>query len=152
MEGDQEAQEAQIREEFDNWIEQKKYLHFRDRSPRIRIGEVWWCSVGYNVGVEINGKGSTYIRPVVIYKVLGRYSFLGIPLTSQPKHGTWYAEFTFKNRAQYAALCSMRAMSKARLFKKYGELSKGDYLGIINALRRLYIDENIELIRTEGVV
>lgn len=131
----------EVEAEFDTWIEQKKYLHFRNRNPGIRNGEVWWCGVGKNVGVEINGKGAVFTRPVIIYKALGKNSFLGIPLTSQQKFGPWYALLEFKNRVQYAALCSARVMSRSRLYRKYGELSNMDYAKVIEAFKSLFVDE-----------
>ena len=30
--------------------------------------EIWWCSVGINVGVEVNGKNSKFERPVLVLK------------------------------------------------------------------------------------
>ena len=38
---------------FDEWINLKEKLHFNAKAPRISEGEVWWCSFGENVGVEI---------------------------------------------------------------------------------------------------
>ena len=80
---------------FEEWIELKSGLHFNARCPRIHEGEVWWCSFGENVGVEINGKSSRFTRPVVIMKKLSKFGFMGVPLTSQEKTGSWYARFGF---------------------------------------------------------
>lgn len=52
--------------------------------------EVWWCSIGMNIGVEIYGKGKKFTRPVLIFRKFNKDSFLGIPFTSQPKDGIWY--------------------------------------------------------------
>ena len=78
---------------FWEWIEVKEDLHFNARVPRISEGEVWWCSFGENVGIEINGKSSTFTRPVLIMKKLSSLGFMGIPLTSQKKSGSWYIGF-----------------------------------------------------------
>ena len=90
---------------FDEWMGLKEKLHFNARMPRISEGEVWWCSLGENVGIEINGKSKRFTRPILIMKKLGRKGFMGIPLTSQPKEGTWYAKFTFMDKDQFAAVC-----------------------------------------------
>lgn len=67
---------------FDDWIEVKSDLHETAVVRRIKEGEIWWCAIGENVGVEINGKSKTFARPVLILRKLGKYSFMSIPLTS----------------------------------------------------------------------
>ncbi len=42
---------------FQDWIKVKEGLHEGDALRTIKEGEIWWCGVGENVGVEINGKG-----------------------------------------------------------------------------------------------
>lgn len=103
----------------------------------IKEGEVWWCGVGENVGVEINGKDSYFARPVVILKKLSRYNFIGIPLTSQLHSGTWYVTFMFNERTQVAIVAQVRNFSVARLYRKMGELPECDFALIKNGLRSL---------------
>ena len=67
---------------FDKWNRLKTNLHNDAKLPKIDEGDIWWCSVGENVGVEINGKSDFFSRPVLVLKKLSRYGFLGIPLTS----------------------------------------------------------------------
>lgn len=107
---------------FDEWIGVKKQLHTENRNPYIHMGEIWWCGCGQNVGIEINGKGQRFARPILILKKISHSGFMGIPLTSQPKTGPWYYEFRFKNRKQYAALCQARVISTARLYRKMGKV------------------------------
>jgi hypothetical protein len=61
---------------------QKSHL-FKER-------EVWWCSIGLNVGDEEFGKGVQFARPVLVFKKLSANLFLGLPLSGQPKEGGWY--------------------------------------------------------------
>lgn len=58
--------------------------------PHFNEGEIWWCSLGENVGTEINGKGLHFTRPMVILIKLDEKSFIGVPLTSKIKKGSWY--------------------------------------------------------------
>lgn len=53
---------------FDEWNEVKKNTHSFGRVPAIKKGEIWWCAMGENVGVEINGKSEVFSRPVLIFK------------------------------------------------------------------------------------
>ena len=123
---------------FEEWIELKEALHFNGKKPRIKEGEVWWCSFGENVGVEINGKSARFTRPVFVMKKLSNMGFMGIPLTSQVKTGSWYAEFEFLGKKEYAALCQARVMSVSRLHSKLGELPKSDQEIIKTAFISLY--------------
>lgn len=123
---------------FDEWNGTKKDLHFEGTFRTVKEGEVWWCAIGENVGVEINGKSETFARPVVILKKLSRYGFMGVPLTSQPHEGSWYATFEFKGKKQVAVLAQARVLSVFRLYKKMGTLPNSDYMIVKNGFRRLY--------------
>lgn len=112
-----------------------------DRLRTIHEGEVWWCAMGENVGVEINGKNEVFSRPVLVFKKLSRYGFMGIPLTSQKHNGNWYAPFIFQRKMQYAALAQARVMSTARLYKKMGMLTESDFRAVKDGFTNLYIAE-----------
>lgn len=119
---------------FEEWIGLKEKLHFGGSMPKIKEGDIWWCSCGENVGVEINGKNKLFSRPVFIYKKLSRFGFIGIPLTSQDKSGSWYVKFDFKGREQTAVLSQIRMLSVSRLSSRMGELDMADIDKIKRAL------------------
>ena len=123
---------------FDDWIDLKKKLHYNAKKPRILEGEIWWCSFGENVGVEINGKSARFTRPVLIMKKLSGLGFMGIPLTSQSKTGSWYAKFVFLGKDEYAALCQARVMSVSRLHSRIGRVPESDLEKVKDAFIRLY--------------
>lgn len=123
---------------FEEWIELKGRLHFGAKSPRIREGEIWWCSFGENVGVEINGKSERFTRPVLIMRKLSKFGFMGIPLTSQEKSGSWYAEFEFLGKKEFAAVCQARVMSVSRLHSKIGQIPQTDLETVKKAFHELY--------------
>ncbi len=123
---------------FDSWVKLKERLHFGASAPRISDGDVWWCGCGENVGVEINGKGSRFSRPVLVMKKLGYRGFMGIPLTTQEKTGPWYVSFTFLGRVQFAAISQARVMSTSRLFTRIGQVPDTDLVIVKNAFLKLY--------------
>jgi len=47
-----------------------------------------------NIGDEVYGKGEYFSRPVLVYKKLTNTTFLGLPITTREKTGSWYVEFT----------------------------------------------------------
>ena len=125
-------------DDFDDWIEIKKKVHTLGKIPTINEGEIWWCAMGRNVGVEINGKSERFSRPILILKKLSKLGFLGVPLTSQDKVGSWYAGFEFQGKRETAALCQIRVVSVSRLYKKIGRVPKSDLAIVKNAFLKLY--------------
>ena len=120
------------------WFKVKLRLKTNQVYRSISEGEVWWCSVGENIGIEINGKSEDFTRPVLVLNKLSRLGFLGVPLTSQRHLGNWYVPFVFKNKQQYAVLAQIRVLSINRLHEKMGEVSKADFDFIKNGFRKLY--------------
>lgn len=127
-----------MNKDFDSWNELKKGLDLYDVFLPIKEGEVWWCSIGMNIGIEMCGKGQEFSRPVVVLKKLSRFGFYGVPLTSQFHEGSWFVEFEFKNRKQYASLAQVRIFSTNRLTNRMGTLPMSDYLKIKGSYLRLY--------------
>lgn len=75
---------------FAEWIVAKSDLHDKAVVSNIKEGDIYWCVIGENVGMEINGKSETFTHPVVILKKLSKLGFMGILLTSQFHNGSWY--------------------------------------------------------------
>jgi mRNA interferase MazF len=124
---------------FLEWIGLKEKLNNNDHKPPLfKEGEIWWCAIGENVGVEVNGKGKQFSRPVYIYKKLSANGFLGIPLSTALKVGTWYSEITFQERKILANLAQCRVFSYLRMYEKMGTLDETDILKIKNEFLRLY--------------
>lgn len=130
--------EEEFIKDFDGWIELKKDMNELGKLPTINEGEVWWCGVGTNVGVEISGKGKRYSRPVLVLKKLSKFGFMAIPLTSKPKKGSWYVSFEFQEKAQTAVVGQARVVSASRLYGKMGELPKSDFNKVKAGFLNLY--------------
>lgn len=137
--------------QFDEWNKTKKNIQRRGKTPSIKEGEIWWFADGKNVGVEINGKGTGFARPVLILTKFGRLSFLGIPLTTKKHEGSWYAEQDFKGKKCYAALHQAKALSVHRLYGKMGELPEDDLTLIRQTFLELHI-KNFPRPLSRGVV
>ena len=52
--------------DFYAWNEKKICLDQSKKYRHPREQEIWWCSIGLNVGTEIYGKGEDFARPVLI--------------------------------------------------------------------------------------
>lgn len=124
---------------FLEWIKLKEKLHLKEHKPPLfNDGEVWWCAMGENVGIEINGKGVAFSRPVYVYKKLSREGFLGIPLSTSLKKGTWYVEVSFQGRNSVANLAQCRVFSFQRMYEKMGALDDSDRGRIKDGFIALY--------------
>ncbi len=59
-----------IVKKFLEWIRLKEKLHENNaKIPLFKEGEVWWCAIGENVGIEMNGKSKKFSRPEDIKKI-----------------------------------------------------------------------------------
>lgn len=104
--------------DLDIWNEQKKKLQGTLKLPTFKQWEIWWCSIGKNVGREVYGKWTSFARPVYIFKKVSKEMFLGIPLTSQEKTGSWWYKIETHDKTRYAVLPQIRLLSANRL-KEY---------------------------------
>ena len=112
---------------FLEWIGLKEKLHNKEHKPPLfKEGEVWWCYWGENIGGEINGKKEQFTRPVFILKKYDKYSFLGLPLSTKIKIGTWYVNINFAGIDQTISLSQGRVFDHKRLKEKVGEMSESD--------------------------
>jgi mRNA-degrading endonuclease toxin of MazEF toxin-antitoxin module len=114
------------------WV--KRDLHdFEHTPPLFKEGEVWWCRVGENIGVEINGKGDEFTRPTLIFRKYDRYSFLGLPLSTKIKIGSWYEQVNFKGCIQTVTLVQGKTLDYKRLKEKMGQLKNDEFKHVIDS-------------------
>ena len=124
---------------FLEWIGLKEKLHINsEKMVYFNEREVWWCAIGENIGVEINGKGDMFSRPVLVYKKLSRSGFLAIPLSTQMKEGSWYIWVKLKEKDSSINLAQIRITSTARLYDKMGEVNVEDFRKVKSGFLRLY--------------
>lgn len=123
--------------DFVNWHALKEQLQDRQEMPTFQEQEIWWCSIGLNIGYEQDGKHIAYHRPVLIVRKFSRHLFLGVPLTTKMKDIPHYHPFTFKEQEQCAILMQVRSWSAKRLNRKMGKLPDPDFCAIRDALRAM---------------
>lgn len=102
---------------FNEWNEVKKDVDQRKSDKKIVIGKIYWCNVGVNVGREVYGKGSKFVRPVLVLNVLPNKTFLGVPLSSQTKNKAGFMFHKFedsKQNTQVALLAQTRMFDVRR--------------------------------------
>lgn len=126
--------------DFSNWIKLKEKLHkSTHQSPYFKEREIWWCSIGENIGNEINGKNEHFSRPILVVRKLDKYSFLGIPLTSNKKVGSWYVSITHGKNTSTAVVSQIRHFDYKRLDKIMATLDEADFDRVMLALSAFII-------------
>ena len=114
---------------FDNykkWIDKKFKISTLERVHQIHEGEVYWCSLGLNIGDEENGKGEDFRRPVVIIRKFNKNIFLGVPLSTKIKDNKYYIKIKLKDVTQSAMISQIKTIDTKRIDEKVGYISKAD--------------------------
>ena len=126
---------------FLEWIKIKNRLHHQDYNPpEFSEGEVWWCSVGENVGVEISGKNELFSRPVFIFKKLSKKLFLGLPTSTQiQKVKIWFVPITIKDTQTFVLLSQARVFDSKRLIRRIGMVESESIWKVRRAFVRLFL-------------
>lgn len=126
-----------VKKDFDKWNEKKKILEDKEDEYLFKTGDIWWCSVGLNIAQESCGKGETFRSPVLVLKKLSRQGFIGIPLSTQKKEGTWFAPITIMGEVQYVLLHQIRMFSANRFQRRLTTLDDKDFAKVKEKLEVL---------------
>lgn len=113
--------------DFHAWNELKIQIDLKEDDQRLffKDAEVWWVSIGLNIGFEINGKNEKFVRPVVVVKKYNKFSFLALPLGTVKKENK-YIVFVgnVSGKDAYANLSQLRNVDSKRLVSKLGFVDK----------------------------
>ncbi|OGD69732.1 hypothetical protein A3I18_01855 [Candidatus Campbellbacteria bacterium RIFCSPLOWO2_02_FULL_35_11] len=121
---------------FDEWNKRKKEIDFKQKTILPKKREVWWISVGLNIGVEEDGKNNEFERPVLVIKTFNRQCFLGIPITSADKNNKKYYFPINHNKNEYFLILSqIRLFSTKRLSRKIYNIESDVFKKIKDELR-----------------
>lgn len=99
-----------------------------DREVFFREKEVWWTSIGCNIGFEEDGKGRDFLRPVLVLYKFNSMFFYGVSLSTTKKTGKYY--LYLEGRKDTALLSQMRALDAHRLKYIDGWLGEEDFRAI----------------------
>ena len=124
---------------FSGWINKKTDLDSKThRPPYVSEGDIWWASLGENVGSEVNGKSDLFSRPVIIYRKLAHGFYFVIPTSTKDKKGSWYVPYLQQEVANVACLHQARAIDHRRILSKLGTLDDTDFMKIKTGFMELY--------------
>jgi len=113
---------------YDQWNENKKTICANDTLIKFQQFHIVFMKMGVNIGFEQDGKGSEYLRPVLVYKKFNNRVFLGIPLTSIAKSDKFHFEFEYKKHKKSYAILSQIKLFDIKRAKYYdGKISKKQF-------------------------
>lgn len=105
--------------DFDTWNENKKLIHTKNENKLYHNREIWWCSLGVNVGFEQDGDDIKHERPILILKGLSRNTCLVIPLTTSLNRHKMRIYLGLVDGKQASALLSqIRVIDTKRLINR----------------------------------
>jgi len=61
--------------DYKKWHTKKSLIETRNDRLYFHEREIWWCSLGHNVGFEQDGKGVDFARPILVFKKFNKEVF-----------------------------------------------------------------------------
>lgn len=129
---------------FDEW--NKKKINLDKMCPKnIKLGRIYWVSIGKNIGAEVYGKSANFIRPVLVLKIFylyGNTTFLGVPISSKVASKSGFMFYKFKDtkeRPQVALLTQIRLFDTRRKVSEFdANIKNNDFLALKEKIKDLF--------------
>lgn len=123
-----------MEKDFDRWNNFKKYIDKDKNLVDFLERDIWWCSVGVNVGREQQSQTENFSRPVVIIKRFTPDIFLAVPLTTQIKKDRFRICIKIGEIQNDALILHMRSYDRKRLIRKVCMLPDKEFKKITKAI------------------
>lgn len=125
--------------DFSHWVVVKRALNAIEIPVPFCEREVWWASLGENIGFELDGKSFDYSRPIVILRVFSRNNLFFVPLTTAKEDRIKPFLFdvgeVIPGRQSKASLSHTSSMDARRLLTKIGMLEENLYNNLKDAVK-----------------
>ncbi len=122
---------------FDEWNQNKKMVQ-QKVGKFYHARDIWWCSLGVNVGYEHDGEGLQFERPILILRGLGKGTCLAVPLTtSDSKHPMRIPLGNIDGKPASAVISQIRVIDTRRLINKICYLDEVVYETTRKAVRNM---------------
>lgn len=104
---------------FNEWNLEKQLLEkVLEESKSFHEKEIWWSSIGINLGDEQDGKNSLFERPVLVVKKFNKKLAWVLPLSTKEKNGAYYHFLEYDGRKFTVLLSQLRLLSSKR-FRRF---------------------------------
>ncbi|MEK7172967.1 MAG: type II toxin-antitoxin system PemK/MazF family toxin [Patescibacteria group bacterium] len=124
---------------FVTWTKLKIRLHLKPDEHRVYFSEreIWWSSLGVNIGYEQDGKNDNFERPILILKKFSRDILWALPMTSKNRTGEYYHQFKREGEQYSIILSQLRLISSKRLLRKIGMIAEDEFEIIREKVKKL---------------
>jgi len=117
--------------DFDRWNDKKKITNENFPVVGVHEREIWWVTLGLNVGIETDGKHSEFKRPVLVIKRFNTEMVWILPMTSQIKSSIFFEKFDLQDSSYYVSLSQIKTLSTRRFLRKVGMIQRDDFMRIL---------------------
>jgi len=122
--------------DFDSWNEIKKKVNAKEQANLCSEREIWWTSLGLNIGNEQDGNGNNYERPVVVLRNINNVTCFIVPLTTSPTNNADRISLgKIRGKKSWAAISQLRVIDTRRLNNRIGKVDKDLFETIRKALK-----------------
>ncbi|OHB05419.1 MAG: hypothetical protein A3A26_00895 [Candidatus Zambryskibacteria bacterium RIFCSPLOWO2_01_FULL_47_14] len=125
------------KKDYTIWHKAKKIIEQKESRVYFQIRDVFFCSIGENVGFEQDGRGEEFLRPVIVIKKFNNEVFWGVPLTQIEKKGKYYFTFDLNKGKSVAILSQVRLFDAKRMKYKIGMIKEKDFAVLKEKIRQL---------------
>ncbi len=124
--------------DFDSWnIEKQQLERITPDSLIFHEREIWWCSIGVNLGDEQDGKNDLFERPVLVLKKFNRKLAWVLPMTTKLKTGIYYESLYYQGQSYVVILSQLRLVSVKRFRRFIRKISPQQFLIIQQRIKGL---------------
>ena len=124
-----------MQKDFDSWNSLKKDIDSRQSAVFCNVREIWWASLGLNIGSEEDGKNDLFERPIIIIKVFNRNMLRIIPLTSSVRDDLHHFPISHAQITGSVRLSQMKTIGAQRLTRKLGRLDTPTFHQLVERLK-----------------
>ena len=122
-----------MKRDFDSWNKEKKNLENTGHEELIfHEKEIWWTSIGINLGDEQDGKNDLFERPVLVLRKFNKKLAWVLPMSTQEKIGDYYFPLEHEGKVFTVLLSQLKLMSVKR-FRRFIRKISPNQLSLIKA-------------------
>ncbi len=127
-----------MEKDFDSWNKLKKIIDKKSDNLGVNEREIWWMSLGLNIGIEIDGKNNQYERTALVLRKFNKQMTWVLPITSKMKSDKFHYKFIFDKNEYFVVLTQIRTVSTKRFVRKVGTISNDDFKSIIRGVLEFF--------------
>jgi mRNA-degrading endonuclease toxin of MazEF toxin-antitoxin module len=127
-----------MEKDYSLWFQLKPKLN-RKAPPQAYVseGEIWWCSIGTNIDIEIDGKNEDCERPVLVLKTFNLHHVLIVPIKGKEISDKFHVLFIMNEAPSCCVLTQLRCASTKRLLRKMAILDPEKFKEVREKIKRM---------------